>query len=100
MLGRAQAQVIATFLSATAQAVYGTVGSARATALLTLISGGRVRARFEECFTSWRMAHDYLGPYEGLLQQETRRGLKAVRMLDGHGVATAAAESPWAVADT
>jgi glycosyltransferase involved in cell wall biosynthesis len=52
----------------------------------------RVRARFEERFTSRRMAHDYLRLYGALLQEETRRALKAVRMLDGHSEAGVAAE--------
>ena len=53
----------------------------------------RVRARFEERFTAKRMADDYLRLYEALLQDETRRALRSVRMLDGHNVA-AAPEAP------
>jgi len=53
----------------------------------------RVRARFEERFTAKRMADDYLRLYEALLQDETRRALRSVRMLDGRNVA-AAPEAP------
>jgi glycosyltransferase involved in cell wall biosynthesis len=40
-----------------------------------------VRATFETRFGARRMAKDYLGHYEALLQAETRRALEPVRML-------------------
>ena len=43
----------------------------------------RVRTTFDERFTARRMARDYLGHYEMLLRDETRRALKSVHMLDG-----------------
>jgi glycosyltransferase involved in cell wall biosynthesis len=42
----------------------------------------RVRATFETRFTATRMAKDYLCHYQELLQVETRRALKSVRMLE------------------
>jgi glycosyltransferase involved in cell wall biosynthesis len=41
----------------------------------------RVRATFDQRFTAQRMARDYVGHYEKLLRDETRRALKPVRML-------------------
>ena len=41
----------------------------------------RIRSIFDERFTSRRMARDYLGHYEKLLRDETRRTLKSVRRL-------------------
>ena len=52
----------------------------------------RVRARFEERFTARRMAEDYLRLYEALLQDETRRALRSVKMLDGHNVGALVAQ--------
>jgi glycosyltransferase involved in cell wall biosynthesis len=43
----------------------------------------RIRATFDQRFTARRMAQDYLQHYEKLLQEETRRALKSVRMLNG-----------------
>jgi len=43
----------------------------------------RVRMTFERRFTARRMAEDYIHHYERLLQNETRRALASVRMLDG-----------------
>ena len=41
-----------------------------------------IRATFERRFTVRRMAEDYARHYEALLQDETRRALEPVRMLN------------------
>jgi glycosyltransferase involved in cell wall biosynthesis len=43
----------------------------------------RIRATFEQRFTARRMAEDYVRHYERLLQDETRKALKSVCMLNG-----------------
>jgi glycosyltransferase involved in cell wall biosynthesis len=43
----------------------------------------RIRATFDRRFTARRMAQDYLQHYEKLLLDETQRGLKSVRTLNG-----------------